>query len=90
MVKLVLWLAFTLLLTRSAEAQPVAPTISIVVAENFYGDVAQQLAGSNATVTSILSNPDEDPHLFEASPSVAHHANLCKSVDRSVGRARSW
>jgi zinc/manganese transport system substrate-binding protein len=71
MIKLALRLALTLLLTLSAEAQPVAPTISIVTAENFYGDVAQQLTGSNATVTSILSNPDEDPHLFEASPSVA-------------------
>lgn len=48
-----------------------APAISIVAAENFYGDVAQQLAGSFASVTSILSNPDQDPHLFEASPSVA-------------------
>jgi zinc/manganese transport system substrate-binding protein len=73
MVKLALCLAFTLLLTRSAEAQPVAPTISIVAAENFYGDVAQQLAGANATVISILSNPDQDPHLFEASPSVARN-----------------
>jgi zinc/manganese transport system substrate-binding protein len=71
MIKLALCLALTLLLTLSAEAQPVAPTISIVAAENFYGDVAQRLTGSNATVTSILSNPDEDPHLFEASPSVA-------------------
>ena len=73
MIKLALCLAFTLLLTRSAEAQPVAPTISIVAAENFYGDVAQQLTGANATVTSILSNPDQDPHLFEASPSVARN-----------------
>ena len=73
MIKLALCLALTLLLTLSAVAQPVAPTISIVAAENFYGDVAQQLAGSNATVTSILSNPDEDPHLFEASPSVARN-----------------
>ena len=45
--------------------------ISIVAAENFYGDVAQQLAGAGVTVSSILSNPDQDPHLFEASPSVA-------------------
>ncbi len=45
--------------------------LAIVAAENFYGDVAQQLAGPHAAVTSILSNPDEDPHLFEASPSVA-------------------
>ena len=29
------------------------------------------MAGANATVSSILSNPDQDPHLFEASPSVA-------------------
>src|SRR5262249_54961369 len=34
-------------------------------------DVAQQFAGPAASVSSILSNPDQDPHLFEASPSVA-------------------
>lgn len=48
-----------------------AGTIPIVAAENFYGDVAHQIGGADVTVTSILSNPDEDPHLFEASPSVA-------------------
>ena len=69
-----------LLLTRSAEAQPASATISIVAAENFYGDVAQQLAGATATVTSILSNPDEDPHLFEASPSVARNLSAAAIV----------
>jgi zinc/manganese transport system substrate-binding protein len=54
-----------------AAAQTDDGAIQIVAAENFYGDIAQQLAGANAKVTSILSNPDEDPHLFEASPSVA-------------------
>jgi zinc/manganese transport system substrate-binding protein len=48
-----------------------AGPIGVVAAENFYGDVASQIGGANVTVTSILSNPDEDPHLFEASPSVA-------------------
>ena len=48
-----------------------ATTIKIVAAENFYGDVAQQIGGGGVTVTSILNNPDQDPHLFEASPSVA-------------------
>ena len=42
-----------------------------MAAENFYGDVARQIAGSHATVSSIMSNPDQDPHLFEASPAVA-------------------
>jgi zinc/manganese transport system substrate-binding protein len=48
-----------------------AQTPGIVAAENVYGALAQSLAGPDAQVTSILSNPDEDPHLFEASPSVA-------------------
>ncbi len=51
-------------------AQTGAP-LAIVAAENFYGDVATQLAAPDAKVSSILSNPDEDPHMFEASPSVA-------------------
>jgi zinc/manganese transport system substrate-binding protein len=53
--------------------------IPVVAAENFYGDVVQQLGGKHVDVTSILSNPDEDPHLFEASPKTAralHRASL--------------
>jgi zinc/manganese transport system substrate-binding protein len=45
--------------------------IPVVAAENFYGDVVHQLGGERVEVTSILSNPDEDPHLFEASPKTA-------------------
>lgn len=45
--------------------------LKIVAAENFYGDLAAQIGGSHVTVTSILSNPDEDPHLFETSASTA-------------------
>jgi zinc/manganese transport system substrate-binding protein len=55
------------LLTQPTFADPV----KVVAAENFYGDIAQQIGGSNIAVTSVLSNPDQDPHLFEASPSTA-------------------
>jgi zinc/manganese transport system substrate-binding protein len=48
-----------------------AAPVAIVAAENFYADVAQQIGGPEVRVTSILSNPAEDPHLFEASPSAA-------------------
>jgi zinc/manganese transport system substrate-binding protein len=44
--------------------------IAIVAAENFYGDVAQQIGGDHVSVASVLSNPDQDPHLFETAPSV--------------------
>ena len=67
MAKPLLLLIIAWLFASPAAAQP----LSVVAAENFYGDVANQIAGPNATVTSILSNPDQDPHLFEASPSVA-------------------
>jgi len=39
----------------------------VVAAENFYGDVAAQIGGSHVTVTSILSDPSQDPHLYESS-----------------------
>jgi zinc/manganese transport system substrate-binding protein len=71
MLKLVLCIAAAIVLAGPARAQPAPGQLSIVAAENFYADVAQQVAGRNAAVTGILSNPDQDPHLFEASPSVA-------------------
>jgi zinc/manganese transport system substrate-binding protein len=71
MAKFGLFMAIAALLAGPAAAQNAPSAINIVAAENFYGDVAQQVAGGEATVTSILSNPDQDPHLFEASPSVA-------------------
>ena len=48
-----------------------ADPVKVVAAENFYGDMASQIGGANVAVTSILSNPDDDPHLFEASPATA-------------------
>jgi zinc/manganese transport system substrate-binding protein len=64
-----MWMAAAVaaLAGSAAAAQPVVP---VVAAENFYGDVARQIGGPDVRVSSILSNPDQDPHMFEASPSV--------------------
>jgi zinc/manganese transport system substrate-binding protein len=48
-----------------------AGKINIVAAENFYDDLAHQIGGDRVEVSSILSNPDVDPHQFETSPSTA-------------------
>jgi zinc/manganese transport system substrate-binding protein len=48
-----------------------AASLKIVAAENFYGGVAQQIAGDDAQVTSILSNPNQDPHEFTTSAATA-------------------
>jgi zinc/manganese transport system substrate-binding protein len=57
-----------------------ADPVKVVAAENFYGDIASQIGGANVAVTSILSNPDDDPHLFEASPATARALSDAKVV----------
>jgi len=48
-----------------------AAILNIVAAENFYGGVARQIAGNSADVTSILSNPNQDPHEFTTDAATA-------------------
>jgi zinc/manganese transport system substrate-binding protein len=98
----IVWLAAMLaaLVARPLSAQTAAPPLAIVAAENFYGDVATQLAAPDAYVSSILSNPDDDPHMFEASPSVARALSGARIViyngadydpwmDKLLGAAKS-
>ena len=49
----------------------IAAPIHIVAAENFYGSVAKEIGGSTVEVKSIMNQPDQDPHLFTVSPSIA-------------------
>jgi zinc/manganese transport system substrate-binding protein len=64
-------LAIVALLPISPATAGAAAPIAVVAAENFYGDTARQIGGPDVAVTSILNNPDQDPHLFEVSPKVA-------------------
>ncbi|MGT2426105.1 metal ABC transporter solute-binding protein, Zn/Mn family [Amnibacterium kyonggiense] len=45
--------------------------IVVVGAENEYSDVAAQIGGKYVEAHAIMSNPNTDPHTFEASASVA-------------------
>lgn len=58
--------ALGIMVSTAATAQ-----IKVVAAENFYGDIARQIGGGQVAVTDVLTNPDQDPHEFEASPSTA-------------------
>jgi zinc/manganese transport system substrate-binding protein len=100
MKKLSALAAFAVLLAAPALAQVAGQPVSIVAAENFYGDIAKQIGGPDVKVTSILSNPDQDPHLFELSPSVARdvsatHIVIYNGIDydpwmeKLLGAARS-
>jgi zinc/manganese transport system substrate-binding protein len=54
--------------TASAGSSGGTTVIPVVAAENFWGSLAEQLGGSHVKVTSIINNPDADPHDYEATP----------------------
>ena len=39
--------------------------VQVVAAENFWGSIAAQVGGSNVHVTSIIVDPNADPHSYE-------------------------
>jgi zinc/manganese transport system substrate-binding protein len=39
--------------------------LDVVAAENVYGNIASQIGGPHVAVTSLLTSPNADPHLFE-------------------------
>jgi len=61
-----------------ASASSTSSVINAVAAENQYANVLSQIGGKYVKVTSILNNPNTDPHTYEASPSIA----------QSVGRSQ--
>ena len=59
-----------------------ASTAKIVAigAENEYADVIGQIGGKYVNVSAIMSNPNTDPHTFEASPAVAREVSAAQLV----------
>jgi zinc/manganese transport system substrate-binding protein len=54
--------------------------INAVGAENEYADVLAQIGGAYVHVSSILNDPNTDPHTFEASPSVAEKVSQAEVI----------
>lgn len=77
---------------RSGSAQPAtgaspgrghadaAGRIAAVGAESQYANVISQIGGRFVSVSAIMSNPNIDPHTFEASPGVAQTVGAAKLV----------
>jgi zinc/manganese transport system substrate-binding protein len=64
---------------RSAISAGTAPGVRIRVAaaENFWGSIAAQLGGGKVAVTSIIANPNTDPHSYE--PTAVDGVTLAQS-----------
>ncbi len=50
--------------TPQAPATP--GIVKVVAGENVWGNIAAQIGGAHVQVTSILSDPNADPHLYES------------------------
>ncbi len=53
------------ILTGCGGARSAGGRLQVVASTNVYGDIARQIGGSRVKVTSVLSDPTADPHLFE-------------------------
>jgi zinc/manganese transport system substrate-binding protein len=70
----------------SAAAAVSTATIRAIGAENEYADVIGQIGGKYVNVSAIMSNPNTDPHTFEASPAVAREVSAAQlTVQNGVG-----
>jgi len=69
----------------SSGAAASAP-IDVVASTNVWGDITKQIGGEHVSVTSIMSDPNADPHEYEADAKTA--ASLSKSqfvVENGLG-----
>ncbi len=72
--------------TTASAATNGAAKVAVVAGENEYGNVASQIGGTYVTVYSVDSNPNTDPHTYEATPSVGQQiANADLLIENGVG-----
>jgi len=65
-MRTVIVIAITLLLSACGSSTGASSReLEVVAAENVYGNIAAQIGGPQVSVTSILTSPSADPHLFE-------------------------
>jgi zinc/manganese transport system substrate-binding protein len=70
--------------TAGAARTPKAE-IQVVASTNVYGDIVKQIAGDEVEVTSIISDPDQDPHSYEANAQTQLSLSKAKVVIENGG-----
>lgn len=51
--------------TASETSSGGSKTVEVIAAENFWGSIASQVGGSHVHVTSLIVDPNADPHSYE-------------------------
>jgi zinc/manganese transport system substrate-binding protein len=76
--------------TASLASTGASHTINVVAAENFYGDIVKQLGGSHVSVTSILSDPNVDPHEYQSNVQTGITVSKADLVIENGGGYDNW
>jgi zinc/manganese transport system substrate-binding protein len=74
----------------AADASSSTAVINAVGAENEYANVLGQVGGRYVHVSSILDDPNTDPHTFEASPQVAQEVSSADLIVQNGVGYDSW
>jgi zinc/manganese transport system substrate-binding protein len=61
----ILVFALVAVLAGCGDSGPKNGKLPVVASTNVYGDIARQIGGPHVDVTSVLTDPNADPHLFE-------------------------
>ncbi len=83
-------LALMLAFGAAAPAHAAEGQIAVVAAESFYGDIARQIGGDRVAVVSVMNNPDQDPHLFETTPSIVRQLAAAQIVILNGANYDPW
>ncbi len=76
--------------TPAANSADSTTVINAIGAENEYANVLAQIGGRYVHVSSILNNPNTDPHTFEASPAVAQEVSGASLIVQNGVGYDSW
>jgi zinc/manganese transport system substrate-binding protein len=76
--------------TSGSASAASSTTITAIGAENEYADVIQQVGGKYVHVTAVESNPNTDPHTYEASAAVAQEISQAKLIVQNGVGYDTW
>ncbi len=74
----------------AASGKTTPGVVNVVAAENFYGNLAKQIGTSHVNVTSILSNPNVDPHEYASNVGDAEAVAQAQLVIENGGGYDDW
>jgi zinc/manganese transport system substrate-binding protein len=89
-MRIVLVLALGCVLAGCGSGAASPGRVGVVASTNVYGDVVRQIGGSHVDVTSILDDPNADPHLFEADNRAALAVSRARVVVQNGAGYDAW